>query len=437
MKKNDEDEPRGLYTKSIIKSALFDDEQVKKSLKMILVYTGDFTILKEIIEDIYADVFNKDVNYIFDNNELKISSPEFKILVRSKKVVINNEGNKKFEKYMVEYEDIPKFILEEFTLMTSGLLSNFALLSLTTLRENSSKILGLFSKEMDASYLGHKAIIPKQEDAEDLLVELFGDTVKDLLYYIYNVNSNIRENLINSWIDNYIEEEDLVNEGKVFKKKKSVLKEFLCSNSENINSRFNTILNQIDRGLKNYLNQNPTKLFTNNDEINNSIERDKSFAKLTHHKSLFIPKNTRPKLTLGTLIKSTKIDNYFICIQQKCDSVRIPKHTERKFLFIPLLISTDKFDFLTPNGIGLKKDNNSYSLRTIKFLCLDDSGVILLKKMKIINLSSNKSTPQIQMNNLNGFLILKIYIPKIIIEYTSRLSRVGLDQSEWHRRYLS
>lgn len=71
---DDDDEPRGLYTKSIIKSALFDNDQVKKSLKMILVYTGDFTILKEIINEIYADVFNNDVKYVYDDNDLKITS---------------------------------------------------------------------------------------------------------------------------------------------------------------------------------------------------------------------------------------------------------------------------------------------------------------------------------------------------------------------------
>ena len=338
---------------------------------------------------------------------------------------------------MLDYEEIPRFILEEFTRMTSGLLSNFALLSLSTLRQNSSKILGLFSKEMDSAYLGHKAIIPKQEDAEDLLIELFGDTVKDLLYYV-NTNANIRENLIDSWIDNNIKEEDFVYEGKVFKRSKEVLKKILNSKDEDVKSRFNTIFNTIDKALKNHLNQNPTKIYTNNLEINESIEKDKCFAKLTHHKSLFIPKETQPKLTLGTLIKSTKNDNYFICIQQKCDSVRIPKDEERKFLFIPLTISQDKFDLLTPEGFGLKKDNNSYSIRTIKFVCADDSGLILAEKNADNKFIFKQKFIELEDEQYEWILDLKdLHSQRIIIDYTSRLSRVGLDESEWHRRFLS
>lgn len=434
---DDHDEPRGIYSKSVIKSTLFEGDQPKKSLKMILVYTGDFTILRNIIQEIHREVFNAKESCVLDEENLCITSSEFKVLVRAKKVEINNDSNKEFEKFMLDYEEIPRFILEEFTRMTSGLLSNFALLSLSTLRQNSSKILGLFSKEMDSAYLGHKAIIPKQEDAEDLLIELFGDTVKDLLYYV-NTNANIRENLIDSWIDNNIKEEDFVYEGKVFKRSKEVLKKILNSKDEDVKSRFNTILNTIDKALKNHLNQNPTKIYTNNLEINESIEKDKCFAKLTHHKSLFIPKETQPKLTLGTLIKSTKNDNYFICIQQKCDSVRIPKDEERKFLFIPLTISQDKFDLLTPEGFGLKKDNNSYSIRTIKFVCADDSGLILAEKNADNKFIFKQKFIELEDEQYEWILDLKdLHSQRIIIDYTSRLSRVGLDESEWHRRFLS
>lgn len=193
---------------------------------------------------------------------------------------------------MVSYEDLPAFVINEFALMTSGLLSNFLLLSLITLRQNSSKILGVFSKDLDPAFLGHKAIIPKQEDAEDLLVELFGDTVKDLLYY-EEINRKIRENLINHWVDDNIVEEDFKYSKKIFKKTKTILKNFLFTNEEDIKTRFNTLLKGVDGQVKNYLQANPTKLYTNNTEIDKTLEKDKSFAKLTHHKSLFIPRNIR------------------------------------------------------------------------------------------------------------------------------------------------
>jgi hypothetical protein len=431
------DEPRGIYTKEIIKSVLFEENRIKNSLKLIIVYTGDIQYLKAISEEIYTEVFDSSAEYIFDSENHIIQSSHFKILVRAKSAEVAFEANKdKLEKHMVNYEDLPAFILTEFTQMTSGLLSNFALMSLTTLRKNSSKILGLFSKEMDNAYLGHKAIIPKQEDAEDLLIELFGDSVKDLLYYS-QINENLRNGFIESWVDEKIIEEDFELSNHKFKRTHNTLKSILTSNDEVIKNRFNTILSDINAQLKNHLVQHPTKIFTNNPDIEKVADYDKNFSKLTHHKSLFIPKNTKPKLTLGTLIKSSKYDIYYICIQQKCDSVRIPKENERKFLFIPLTVSDDKFDILTPDGTKLRKSKDSFSLRTIKFVCSDDSGVIVAINEDGKFMFKQKYTTS-EDEQFEWILDLKdLHSQRIIIDYTSQLSRVGLDESEWHRRFLS
>lgn len=432
------DDPRGYYTKKVIESILFDKREPKNSLKLIIVYTGDFTGLKDISDDIYTNVFKSSTDFNFNIENHCIESPQIKVLIRAKHVPIGFEHNKDiYEKNMVSYEDLPAFVINEFALMTSGLLSNFLLLSLITLRQNSSKILGVFSKDLDPAFLGHKAIIPKQEDAEDLLVELFGDTVKDLLYY-EEINRKIRENLINHWVDDNIVEEDFKYSKKIFKKTKTILKNFLFTNEEDIKTRFNTLLKGVDGQVKNYLQANPTKLYTNNTEIDKTLEKDKSFAKLTHHKSLFIPRNISPRLSLGTLIKSTTEEIYYICIQQKCDSVRIPKDAERKFLFIPLKrASSNKFDLITDNGIELKKDNSSYSIRTIKFICTNDMGVILAEEEhgKFIFKQKYSDTDDEQFE---WVLDLKdLHSQRIVTDYASKLSRVGLNESEWHRRFLS
>lgn len=439
LEDDDDDEPRGVYTIPIIKDLLFEEGILKNSLKLIVVYTGDYTILETITQQVFDDLLLTNSGFNIDKENCRIESKSVRISVRAKEIEFNTETlREKYESKCISYENLSDFILDEFTELTTGLLSNFALMSLGSLRKNSSKILSLFSKEMDSAYLGHKSIIPKQEDAEDLLIELFGDTVKDLLYY-ENLSVKIREELINSWIDENIEEEEFKDGDKIFKKEKAILKSFFTSTDEDSKFRFNTILSHIDKGLKNKLLENPTKIFTNNSEIGETLEKDKSFAKLTHHKSLFIPKNTQPKLTLGTLIKSTKNNNnYFICIQQKCDSVRIPKTKERKFLFIPLTISTDKFDLFTPDGVGLKKDNDSYSIRTIKFVCTDDSGVIRAEKDADSKFIFKQIFITPEDEQFEWVLDLKdLHSQRIIIDYTSRLSRVGLDESEWHRRFLS
>lgn len=432
------DDPRGIYTKDIIKSILFEDDQIINSLKLIIVYTGDYTLLESITEEIYDEVFISNGKFTFDKDSCTIESSQIKVLVRSKVTEIGNITNsKKYESQMLSYDAMPTFILDEFTKMTSGLLSNFALMSLTNLRKNSSKIIGLFNKDMDSAFLGHKATIPKQEDAEDLLVELFGDSIKDLLYYA-KVNEKIKDGFVKSWIKEKINEEEFTYSNHKFNRTHDILNAILESKDEIVKSRFNTIFNSIDPQIKNHLVQNPTIIFSNNSDLENVNNNDKNFSKLTHHKSLFIPKNIEPKLTLGTLIKSNKNDFYYICIQQKCDSVRIPKDNERKFLFIPLEESDTKFDILTPEGIKLKKIKTSFSIRTIKFVCPDESGVIIAEKNETGKYVFKQKYITEEDEQFEWILDLKdLHSQRIIIDYTSQLSRVGLDESEWHRKQLS
>lgn len=430
------DEPRGSYTKDIINSILFDNGELNNSLKLIIVYTGDYTILKAITEDIFSNVFNSSEKCEYISEEFSIQSNQIKVVVRAKYIEVAFNANKEnYQKYMIQYNMLPAFILTEFTKMTSGLLSNFALLSLTTLRKNSSKILGQFSKDMDSAYLGHKVTIPNQDDAEDLLIELFGDTVKDLLYYS-KINENIKNKNIEMWLQDNVLEEDIVLPKSKSQRSQEMLKDILHSTEQNIRLRFEMAFDKINPELRKHFYKNPTKIFTNNSELPNTIERDKKFAKLTHHKSLFLPKNTQPRLTLGTLIKTDKSNIYYICIQQKCDSVRIPKGKERKFLFLPLTISEEKFDVLTPEGIMLKKDKNSFSIRTIKFICNNDYGIILAEK----NQNEKYVFKQMYDNDEHFEWILDLkdlHSQRIITQYATKLSRVGLDESEWHRNNLS
>ena len=451
---DDEDEPRGIYTKQIIKMSVDDSLQRQKPLKLILVYTGDFAILELIVEEIYKDVFDSSPYYLLDKDNCSIHSSETKILVRAKNVEINNEhGKLKYKDKMVSYEEMPSFILDEFTKMTSGLLSNFALLSLTILRNNSSKILALFSKEVDGAYLSHKSLLTRQEDAEDLLIELFGDTVSDLLFY--NKADKIIEEIIESWIKSNIVEEEhelLNNKGQShtsiqkYNRTHDLLAELLTSTEKNIEKRYKDIFNakagisksKMGESYEN-LSLNNTKLFLNSSQQKDKEEIDQKFSELTHHKSLFLPNNIIPKLTLGTVVRSTiSADDYYICIQQKCDSVRIIKDTERKFLFIPLIKSDQEFNIITPDGIKLKKIKHSYAIRTIKFVCNDESGVILAENIGNDKFIFKQKYTSPEDEQFEWILDLKdLHSQRIIIDYTSQLSRVGLDESEWHRKHLS
>ncbi|GHV65449.1 hypothetical protein FACS1894199_06160 [Bacteroidia bacterium] len=434
------EEPRGQYTLSIIQDLIKPENA---ALKLIIIYTGE-DILDDITDGIAA-ICSSQGTFIKSACELSFGNIRILIRAKSNNAEIDNRFTQRphLQDKVLSYADLPSFVLEEFTKMTAGLLSDFALLALTTVRDNSYKILHWFSKDLDAAYMGHKVVLPVQNDAEELLPKLFGDTIVDLL--LYNEIHKKSDINLTDWLNEKITENDVpitnkqgnvINPQVKYKRDIELLKNLVFSTEKNVEKRFENQFKTLvtdkkqREGYLEYLLKNTTTLFEN--ENNKRLEIDRKFAILTHHKSLFMPKTIVPKLTLGTVIRSSKNQsNYYICIQQRCDSVRLKRDEERKFLFLPLVSTTDKFHIITPEGVKLKLDKESYSIKTIKFKCNRDEGEIRG------SLENTKYFFKENYDNGDKFewiLDLKdLHSQRIVTNYVSSLSRIGLDESEWLR----
>jgi hypothetical protein len=446
------EDPRGQYTIQILKNIVKDNE----SLKLIVVYTGE-TDLIDITNEIEVNL--KTINPRFEKDLCEVYNDNIRVLIRAKSSVGDDEIDNKFNHLddlnskILKYKDLPIFVLDEFTKMTSGLLSNFALLSLTTIRNNSNKVLGLFSKELDSAFLSHKSILPNTDDAQDLLLDIMKDSIADLLLY-NGTHKLIDKQFIEEWLEINIIDEDhsiLNRKGKplnpieTFERNKVKLVDLLFSEEKHVDKKFNSVFQELienkekrEEFLK-YLYFNNTALFLNKTNHEKVDQINKEFAKLTHHKSLFLPQSIEPRLTLGTILKSTKKQaNYYMCIQQKCDSVRLKNGEDRKFLFLPLTITTDKFDLITPDGVKLKLDKKSFAIRTIKFVCSNDHGMI--KGIQDANSKFIFSQIYSTENDENFewiFDLKDLHSQRIVANLASAISRVGLDESEWLRRWAN
>lgn len=471
----------GKKAENLLISLINTSKENGSELKLYIIYTEEKNY-KEIIHDkIYPKL--KDSFSI----ESVPEKDECRLIFGHTKIVVLNKSAKPREKYEVNESNLPNRIAEEFTEMTSGLLSNFALHSLTTIRENFHKILGLYSKQLDAAYLGHKVLLPHSEDSEHLLCELFKDSLGELLFY-YKTGEFLSKKYVEQWVDNITEDgQELSIKSKdttiVYRPTKKILKDILFSNEPDVDKKFETafkpilddklkefekqsfsklipdestvdkeIQAEIKAGLAekkkrikkevlNKLKLNSTELFLNTNNNDQREDLDKSFARLTNHKNILLPHNLAPMMTLGTIIKNENSDDdtpalYFICIQQKCDSLRINKKEDRKFLFLPLEVvskPSDQFNFIVSDGAKLKLKNKTFHLKTIKFK----------KPTKDII----EATKDGEKYYFEGFYEKERYewicdlkdLPalRIAINYATQLSRVGLDESEWLRRNAS
>lgn len=441
----DEDDVRGVYTKKIITSLLTDVDN-QHCIKLILVYTGEVDLINIAVEISDELVRNSISGFAIDEKDpCSVKSCNCKIMVISKSNGGTNRSHLPILADKVKrYDELPDFISLQFTEMTSGLLSNFAMESLAEIKRNFHHILSLFSKELDAAYLAHQTLLPNAHDANELLVQLLSDTFSSIIRY-KNLNRFLDDSKINLWLENNVVEgtkpfyktngeEDSVK----YKINKDVLLELLKSNPDVKQKYCESLISdngqaisagKVDLLMKKYA----TTLFADADKID---DINKNFAKLCYHRSAIFSPCHLPFLSLGTVVKSTSSNGgYYICIQQRCDSVRIGENESRRFLFISLVqIDDGSFNFLTPDGIKLKIDKSTYSLKTIKFKGV--SGLALAK----LDSNSKKYFEPAYFSNEHPerfeFIIelKELYAQRIVEEYSSSLSRVGLDEPEWVRR---
>lgn len=439
---DDVDDIRGKYSKAII-SNLLNSKSSLNSLKLIIVYTGE-TDLVAIANEILEDLNKQHINgfQVPADDLCCVLSMSCKILIRAK--INGGEERGKHAPVLfnkeISYAELPEFINEEFSKMTEGLLPIFALKSLHEIRQNYYQILNIFSKELDTAYLTNQSLLTNTEDANELLVQLLGDTFSSILR-ANNLNNVIDENFINLWLDRNIKDKKKPKydkDGKKIDGKFTLTKEMLqdiLKPDPDVIKKFKNVLNtagisKSSTTKESYIHY-AFDLFHEKDQ-KESMNID--FAKLCQHKNLVHHDAYLPSLSLGTIVKSSLgDDNYLVCIQQRCDSVRIK--TDRRFLFLPLSKVNDKgkFDFITPDNKKLKLSQKTFDLRTVKFNSSNKGTVQSNNEedkffFKPIHHSS-KSPEKFEFI----FELKDLYAQRIVADYSASLARVGLDEPEWVR----
>lgn len=419
---SDSDDERGQYTIPLIQQIVKDAENGK--VKLIVVYTGE-TDLNNICQNLFDRIQSANKQQLNDRLEVKINN--VKILVRAKyKEGKYSHSGDSLKQFMVKYEELPDFIVNEFSSLTAGLLPNFALQSITEIRNSTSKILGVFSKDLDPAFLGHCSLTCIDDGAE-LLSEVFGTAITELID-----TSSIN---LNEWVNRWIEQ--ISSTGKKIKLKdvknnqsgkptenttridvsKDLLANIIVGNFKNIKDTSNKI----------YSDKNAPKHASGFYCLNGESE-DKTnqlFAQLTQNKDLFSIKPVAPELTQGAILKDEQ-DCYWLCVSPACDCARIGAEG-RFFLFVPLLKSEEK----KSSPIIISEDCVVYpSMHPF------DIKVFFFEKKHIVPFY----TYQQKYCFLSGqhifewvFTLKRLYAQRITEKLSSQMSRVGLNISEWLR----
>jgi hypothetical protein len=400
-------------------------------VRLVLIYTTEQNLLdiREKLSELLKGIDNDTTPQEFGETGLTWEEWHFIVLAKPGTAVAEN-----LSECEIDYKDLPDRVIREFTRAVGGLLPNVAIEGLAAVRRNTHRLLQRFSSDLDPAYLTHRALLPHPPDSEEHLVALLGSELTAILedegVGIISGADGLRE-----WIETRnikfplrIGHDNLCLELQDSSELTSLLSEGIALNpyvaapSLDESSR-EELVERVRRKL--------TKLLGGPSKIS-----DAQFAELT----IFRPHygSVAPHLTLGTILwdQDKDEDSYWLCIQPRCDSVRLD--ASRPFLFVPLNRNSI-FDVCKSRGeekpLRLLRERKPYCVATYRFRP-DKTGVVrarLQEEVYVFVTSSRKKLHYI------GQLRDEI-AQDIAHKIASRLSRVGVERSEWQRlslpRYL-
>ena len=444
-----DDGGRGGYTKELLQRLIDEQPAVPR---LLIIYTEEISevqnYLKSLSEEYSESNLPDDYTWISKSKCVKISL-YFKEGIEG---IYNVPAER-----IIKYENLPAAIIKNFAEMHEGILPLALLRSLTVIRENTGSLLNMFNNDLDSAFVLHQALSPNPEDADNLLIQTISDAFSSL--YIYQNMPNLQTSkLVEAWI----------NEQSVFLKNDLVIKRDFYSHVNPIPQPVQLDITIEDRKrlladgyittiqqkyveVTNDTSNDALKIIEENDKKQllfpqiqgcfslNNVDMKKAncdFSILTHHKSIFEPATEYyPWLMSGCIIKLHNREKYLLCIQQACDCLRIPS-SGRKFLFLPLEKSPQNFDIVLKNNDSDEmltlavRHKTSYNIEILDFK--PDAGDTVIKAKK----EDQKMCFKTKDGKKYFWLcdLKEDFYLKIINEYAQKLTRVGIEQSEWLRR---
>ena len=327
-------------------------------LRLVAIYTGELGLpgilgrVKTFLNGIY--------------HECPMEEPEPYVLSKGpiRLAIIPKPDSKSPEIPAVPEKDLAERLVNEFVAMTKGILRNVALEGLAALRDHVPRIIAKFDSSLDPAYIGHRILLPNPEDAKAHIVEVLGAELLSILEDRRPSDMASVDN-IRAWLAEKLQAQEIDTESP--------------TRISGVTGVLEMRLELLNRGIDDVTDPEPGRsklrelaatMFSKDAESAKSS--DLGFAALLGLKTHYPP--TAPKLTLGSVLRRKGKSGdwkYLMCLQPKCDAVRLEESTG--FPFLHLSISNDSSRFgcviLSPEGdrVYLDVDETPGKLLVLSF----------------------------------------------------------------------
>ena len=328
----------------------------------------------------------------------------------------------------VAEKDLADHLINEFVAMTKGLLRNVALEGLAALRDHVPKVLTKFDSSLDPAYIGHRILLPNPSDAEEHIVEALGAELLSILEGSRPSDMASIDN-IKAWLDEKLQADEIDIESPTR----------ISGETGTLEMRLDLIEKGIDKVTdpepgRNKLREMAAAMYSKDAEAAkiSNLEFAALLGLKTHYPT------TAPKLTLGTVLRRKRKTGdwrYFMCLQPKCDAVRLKGSTGFPFLHLSISADSSRFGcvILSPEGdlVYLDIDDTPSKLLVLSFTPNSDFGGEVIASQS----SGGFWFLDVKGDEFEWVAALKDeHALDVADKVAKKLARPGPNHSEWLRR---
>jgi len=418
----------GAVARALVKGVLEQDASAdRRRLRVIAIYTSQprlFSIMESVAEHLglaQAEIQDSGLTLVKDG---------LRIVGLMKPVV--KKPPKALAARRVDEADLPRRLASEFARLTDGLVPSVALGALAAVRNDTHRILQALGPHLDIAYLGHRVASPFPKETEGHLVALISAEIASILED-KDVGSHADIGAIGDWLDEARHRSEApLKSGSALAVPRDVDAPAL--------TRMLTDGLGLDAELKAQAGPGVSKadlrkmrrqaayLFTNEPDLA-ALAHDKFALRMAVRTLYSLPHRV---LRLGTVV--LREGEFMLCVQPRCDSVRIPVGEIRAFPFLPLVVvaegDLEKHQFVMPDPrtgelVRLKLLSKPLDLIVGRFRAGADQCVEAVDQRGRWFVKNSQGHPYAWVAELKAE-----FAQRVAVDLGNQLARVGLTESE-------
>lgn len=454
-------EDRGEKATEIVRHLYDKDASEGGRLRLVSIYTGHsplsnvYGALKENLTGFVNPLGKRDGDLILEGPN------KFRIVILSKSASANTPREQRFT---VGESDLPDRLISEFAMFAGGLLPNTTLATIASLRDKTHRMLARLDSSLDGPLITHSILVGDAGNPDDFVSSVIMEEMESQVSPASVARKYAGRSSIASYFDHHMSRSNLkpkirLKPNSSDDKQELALGEvqsLVNSGLDGLKAMTDDIISKLNPGqasdYKKLLEGSLHKrlyLLTGEDEALKRKQHER-FSLITGMRRdnstvRHADEDTYPMLKLGTVLRCG--DKYWVCLTPICDCVRIPPEGG-SFLLAELVKSDRNWNVIVDNdgaNIKLQAQRKRQTLRSVVFAPSHEGiirprivgGKVVFVEMPEAVAPSGEQVDQQPHSPPDHYEWLGEMKPmqaqRMVQNFASNLSRVGLDEFEWQR----